>query len=154
MQFKDYFKNRFTDKNDCVIGCEFKSISQKIPRRVNTGVKLESNARCAISKEANQATTVNKIKELKSRTLNPCTKQGEFLKAREIHVYNSSISGSDRKPDPLSILKKRRKIDRVHLANLCSIKNYSIGFIVLLAGISQNVSLEHVAKIEEVSKLE
>lgn len=150
MQFKDYFKNKFSNELDCVIGCDFKSISQKIPRKINTEVKLVSNAHCAIAKECNQSITTTKIKELRSKSFNPHLKIGDFLKAREIVVRNSEINNLDRKPNPLAISKKRRKIDRMQLADICSQKNYSVGFIVLVAGLSPFVNLDHVAKIDNI----
>ncbi len=155
MQFKDYFKNEFNRDSDCVIGCEFKAISQRRPHEINAKVKLVSGAHCAIAKCCNQSIATTKINELKIKSFYPHLEMGDFLKAGEISISQSKINKLEsHKPNPLAISKKRRKIHRVHLLDVCSQKNYSVGFIVLMAGFSQIVKLDHTAKIDDLSKLE
>jgi len=155
MRFEDYFKNKFTDEYDCIIGCEFKSVSQKRASLVKTDLRLVTNARCAIAKECNQSIISTKINTLRSKSFNPNIKRGDFLRGKELIVTNSRIDKEYiHQPDPLAKAKKRGKIHRVQLADISSQKDYSVGHIVYKAGFSQTVNLEHTARIEEVSKLE
>ena len=146
---EEQLRQKFTEKEDCVLGAHLKGRSQERPRPTEgkTAVTLSTNAYCCIHKIVNNPESLKKrIEHLKLHQLRPHKEVGDYISAGTIRVMNGTLEGKSERDRASS----KGKDHRMQFCDIIPIKDdIAIGFIVSYPQMNPKVSYEHNVFLEK-----